>query len=105
MSTFYSERRMEELKISQRLAPEYTQTEHRLQWGFFAIWRIAIQYSAIESSLLILIQYYNYKYMQKGEWFISRYKYNTKPICNGCSRPPYAPRPLTPHQYRGEPAT
>ena len=33
MSTFYSERRMEELKISQRLAPEYTQTEHRLQWG------------------------------------------------------------------------
>ena len=37
MSTFYSERRMEELKISQRLAPEYTQTEHRLQWGFYAM--------------------------------------------------------------------
>ena len=104
MSILYSERRMEELKISQRLAPEYTQTEHRLQWGAM-LWRIAIQYSAIESSLLIQIQYYNYKYKQKGEWFISRYKYNTKPICNGCSRPPYAPRPLTPHQYRGEPAT
>ena len=37
MSIFYSGRRMEELKISQRLAPEYTQTEHRLQWGFYAM--------------------------------------------------------------------
>ena len=106
MSIFYSGRRMEELKISQRLAPEYTQLKLNTDYnGVSMLWRIAIQYSAIESSLLIQIPYYNYKYKQKGEWFISRYKYNTKPICNGCSRPPYAPRPLTPHQYRGEPAT
>ena len=48
MSTFYSERRMEELKISQRLAPEYTQTEHRLQWGGSALEdRNTIQYNRV----------------------------------------------------------
>ena len=48
MSTFYSERRMEELKISQWFAPEYTQLKLNTDYnGVSMLWRIAIQYSAI----------------------------------------------------------
>ena len=48
MSIFYSERRIEELKISQRLAPEYTQLKLNTDYNGASMLYGGSQYNTVQ---------------------------------------------------------